>query len=186
MFANVHLVADTFDNSTYTFSYDFLSGARISGSFDGFVFGENDPIFGGTIVANPDGRVLATFEDPTGVRFTWDTSLPTDASSQDGHVNTAEFSFLSIDGSKMDFTLTSGLLGPGGVLIPEPFQIAFHNGIQNHGQLNKVSVRNVLANELTEAFIPDRWKLALVPEPSMSVVLPVAFFTMLYRRRRKT
>ncbi len=141
----------------YEFSYVFESGGRLSGSFEGRPYrGSATPFHGAiTVLAEP---TIATYVDPSGVTFTWDTRLPTDTSSQVGLISPSEWAFVSHDGSKMDIAFSSGLT--------EPTQVYLENGIQQQGQLNNASSINLLSTDLSEPFRPENWTLTGVPEPA--------------------
>ncbi|MCA9214344.1 MAG: hypothetical protein KDB27_14830 [Planctomycetales bacterium] len=146
-------IAQVQETSPFVFSYDFQSGARLTGSFDGF---QRQPESNSvTVVGFP---TIATFEDPTSdVSFTWDTRRLTDASSQASLIDRGEYSFVSFDGNAMDFVLSSG------IRTVEPIQVFLQNNT-----INNASTNNVLPIDIQEEFVPSRWSLMSVPEPSPS------------------
>ena len=171
---------------TYAFSYDFQSGAQLTGTFLGRPSTLTGP-FADTIVVLPD-TTIATFDTGTGDTFSWDTTLSdTVLSSQVGNVDLSENGFVSLDGSRLDLALSAGVLEPG-LLVPDPFQqVVLENGIQDGGLRNNVATINLPFGDVAEEFIPANWTLSVataVPEPgSASLVLAVMVVCGLRRSR---
>jgi hypothetical protein len=172
-------VAQTIVPDLYRFSYDFDSGAQLSGSFLGFPTDSNNGVFAGTITVLPDD-VSATFNDFSGTVFSWDTALPEVSSSQASLIGGGELAFVSADGSKMDFVLSAG--------FSAPVQIFLENGIQSDAgvpqSLNNASTNNLLSEDLAQPFRPSSWSVSAVPEPSSAVLLSAVGIGWAARRRR--
>ena len=122
----------------FKFSYRFESGGLLSGTFEG----ENSSFFGGSILVYPTPTV-AKYRESSEVLFEWDTRLSTDTSSQASLIAPAEFAFVSFDGLKMDFVLSSDRTMP-------PARIFLENGIQGSPPLNNASI---LQSKMSREFL---------------------------------
>ena len=165
--------AATTEDALYRFSYEFESGGMLQGFFEGRPYDDSSPPpFQDTIIVLPSAA-MATYADPSGLTFTWDTRLPTHTTSQVSLISPGEFAFVSTGGLKMDIVFAAG-----------DRLLSLENGIQNQGLLNNASTENLLFNDISESFIPASWSLERVPEPSsLLLTYNLAMFFALQRFR---
>lgn len=170
---NAQATAATTEDSLFKFSYEFESGGMLQGFFEGRPYIESSPSpFQDTIIVLPSSA-KATYADPSGLAFTWDTRLPTHTTSQVSLISPGEFAFVSTGGLKMDIAFAAG-----------DILLFLENGIQNQGLLNSASTENLLFNDISESFIPARWSLQRVPEPgSLALLSGLATIFALMRLR---
>lgn len=171
---STHVIAGADETEVYMFSYVFESGGVLEGTFEGRPYsGRPSSVFQDTVIFLPS-PASATYTEPSGFSFTWDTSLPTHSTSQVSLISPGEFAFVSMDGSKMDIAFAAG-----------DTLLFLENGIQNQGLLNNASTTNLLSTDLSEPFNPSHWSLTRVPEPSALVLSVLTVFSWLARHPKR-
>ena len=172
--ATVLAGAPCYSASLYQFSYEFESGAQLTGTFRGeetSVRIQEPSPFDDTVTVFAE-NFFATFTDFSGTTQTWDSRILGHSSSQASLIDFGEVAFVSLDGAKMDLALSAG--------FENPVQIFLENGIQSDGgtpsALNNASTNNLLPTDFAEPFQPSSWSLSVVPEPSASGLILVSFF----------